>query len=156
VDRWSLARNVRFVSRMAGRPCTDRGGGGAVARVMVVDDEPDVQRLIALVLRLDGHEVVETGRGEDLLALLRRMQPDALVLDADPPGRSGVEVALALVADPVTAGIGVVLTSAAAEITRRDAQVVGAAFVSKPFSPADVRARVADVVTRPGASARPV
>jgi CheY-like chemotaxis protein len=113
-----------------------------VARIVVVDEEADVRQLVALVLRGAGHEVVEVV-WEEALGLLRRERPDAAVLDAGPPGRGGLEIALALARDPATAGIAVVLTSAIAEVTRREADAIGAVFVSKPFAPAELRERVA-------------
>jgi DNA-binding response OmpR family regulator len=130
--------------------------GGAVARIAVVDGEPAVGSLIALVLRGVGHEVVEVTLGEELLALLRREQPDAAVIDAELPGMGGVEVALTLARDPATAGIAVVLTSGVGDVTRRRAETIGAAFVPKPFAPAELRARVAVALARRGAATRPI
>jgi DNA-binding response OmpR family regulator len=126
--------------------------GAVVARVVVVDKEPDVRGLIALVLRKAGHEVVEAAGGDGALALLRRERPDVAVLDAELPEPSGVELALALAADPATAGTAVVLTSSAWEAARRDAAAIGAALVPEPFAPAELRAPVADALARRGAS----
>ena len=69
-----------------------------MARVVVVDNDPDALDLLVLDLRLEGHDVVGTAlRGEDGIELCRALRPDVLVVDYRmPPGPNGVEVVRAL------------------------------------------------------------
>jgi CheY-like chemotaxis protein len=62
-------------------------------RVLVADDNEDAGESLAMLLRLDGHEVQVVNNGTDAVALFDQMQPDAVILDIGMPGLSGYEVA---------------------------------------------------------------
>jgi CheY-like chemotaxis protein len=62
-------------------------------RVLVADDNEDAGESLAMLLRLDGHEVEVANNGTDALALFDRMIPDVVILDIGMPGLSGYEVA---------------------------------------------------------------
>jgi two-component system phosphate regulon response regulator PhoB len=108
-----------------------------MARVLVVDDEPDVLLLCRLNLEQRGHQVLEAPDGDEALDLARREAPDLVVLDLMLPGIDGYQVLQALRADEATSGIPVlVLTAKSLQADReRSRQLGAAAFLTKPFLP---------------------
>ncbi|MBN9327265.1 MAG: response regulator, partial [Cellulomonas sp.] len=114
-------------------------------RVLVVDDEAGIRRVLRAYLEADGFTVAEAGTGTDALAELRRDRPDVVLLDVMLPDVDGLEVLRRIRA---TSGLGVVLVTARAE--EADTLVglaVGADdYVTKAFSPREVVARVKDVL----------
>ena len=61
-------------------------------KILIVDDEPDVAKVLAESVRLQGHEPLVAASGEEGLALLNQKRPDAVFLDIVMPGMSGIEV----------------------------------------------------------------
>jgi CheY-like chemotaxis protein len=116
------------------------------ARVLVADDDPIILRLLEVNLGLEGFTVDTAGRGEDAIRQAQEVHPDVIILDVMMPGMSGYEVAEQLRQDPDTSGIPVVFLSARAqEEDRKRGEALGvAAYVTKPFDPAEL----VDVVRR--------
>jgi CheY-like chemotaxis protein len=108
-----------------------------MARVLVVDDEPDVLLLCRLNLQQRGHELLEASGGGRALELARERHPDVIVLDLMMPGITGYDVLEALQADDATSGIPVlVLTAKSLRADRERSHGMGAAaFLTKPFLP---------------------
>jgi two-component system, OmpR family, alkaline phosphatase synthesis response regulator PhoP len=108
-----------------------------MARVLVVDDEPDVLLLCRLNLEQRGHEVVEAPNGDAALELVRSAAPDLVVLDLMLPGIDGYQVLQALRAGDETSRVPVlVLTAKSLQADReRSRQLGAAAFLTKPFLP---------------------
>ena len=117
---------------------------GPVPRVLVVDDQPPNIHLLAKVLA-DGHQVLAATGGAEALAICRSPQPpDLVLLDVVMPELDGYEVCRRLKADGATAGIPVIFVTARDSAEDEEAGfAVGAMdYISKPFNPAIVRARV--------------
>lgn len=108
-----------------------------MARVLVVDDEPDVLLLCRVNLQHAGHDVLEAGDGEHGVALAVNELPDAIVLDLMLPAMDGYGVLAALRSDERTRAIPVlVLTAKAQREDRVRCWEEGAAeYMTKPFSP---------------------
>jgi two-component system, OmpR family, alkaline phosphatase synthesis response regulator PhoP len=108
-----------------------------MARVLVVDDEPDVLLLCRLNLEQRGHEVLEAPNGDKALELARERAPELIVLDLMLPGMDGYQVLRTVRADERTSGIPVlVLTAKSLQADReRSRQLGAAAFLTKPFLP---------------------
>ncbi len=107
-----------------------------MARILVVDDEIDIVRMVAKVLGARGHQV-EAGRdGVEAVMRIRRAPPDLVLVDAGLPGVDGVEVCRRIKADPATRAVPVIMLTAA-EITLADVaneSGLGAdGWVIKPF-----------------------
>jgi CheY-like chemotaxis protein len=119
-----------------------------MARVLVVDDEPDVLLLCRLNLEQRGHQVLEAPNGDEALDLAREGTPDLVVLDLMLPGIDGYQVLQALRADGRTSGIPVlVLTAKSLQADReRSRQLGAAAFVTKPFLPDELCDKVDEVL----------
>ncbi len=116
------------------------------SRVLVVDDEPTVREVVAEYLRRDGYEVCELDRGDTVQQTVERFQPDLVVLDIMLPGANGLDLLRA----GRTGGVPVILLTARSEETDR---VLGLEFgaddyVTKPFSPRELVARVRTVLRR--------
>jgi CheY-like chemotaxis protein len=116
-----------------------------MARVLVIDDEPDVVRLIVKVLSGRGHIVQVARDGASALSRVKHEPPDVILLDSDLPKIDGAEVCRRLKADSTTSEIPIVLmTSAYIDIYDVDAEGGPDAFVVRPF----VREVLANVVER--------
>ena len=111
-----------------------------MARVLVVDDEPDVLLLCRLNLEQHGHEVFEAGNGEEALRVVRERRPDLIVLDLMLPGVDGYGVLEALRSEGSTPGVKVLVLSAKSLQADRDRsrQLGAEAFLTKPFLPDDL------------------
>ena len=120
-----------------------------IGTVLVVDDEPKLRGLVRLYLEREGYTVLDTDRGGTAIELVQRLQPDLVVLDLGLPDLPGEEVfrTLRLNSDvPV-----VMLTARASEGDRVAGLRLGADdYVTKPFSPRELVARVDAVLRRVG------
>ncbi|MGH2691364.1 MAG: response regulator transcription factor [Actinomycetota bacterium] len=110
------------------------------ARILVVDDDPVILRLIEVNLDLEGFEVLIADRGEDAISKARSSAPDLIILDLMMPEMSGWEIAERLQQDDKTNGIPLVFLSARTqdEDRRRGEELGVAGYVTKPFDPADL------------------
>jgi len=116
-------------------------------RVLVVDDDTKIVELVKLYLQRDGHHVVTCGDGSEALRLARESRPDLIVLDIMLPGMDGLTVCRTLRAEsPVPI---ILLTARVSESDRLAGLDLGADdYVTKPFSPRELAARVRAVLRR--------
>ena len=121
-------------------------------RILVVEDDRDIADLIRLYLQRAGHSVSLVASGQEALAAVRRAPPDLVVLDLMLPGLDGFGVCKALRADAATAAIPIIMVTARADETDRVAGLeLGADdYVTKPFSPRELTARVKALLRRAG------
>jgi phosphate regulon transcriptional regulator PhoB len=120
------------------------------ARILVVDDEPDLLELVRVNLAQAGFTVETAASGSDALAALRRAPPDAMILDLMLPDISGTELCARVRADQrLTALPIIMLTAKSEEIDRVVGLELGADdYVTKPFSPRELALRVRAVLRR--------
>jgi phosphate regulon transcriptional regulator PhoB len=118
--------------------------------ILVVEDEPDIRELVRYNLDQAGFAVVEAGDGETALNLARSERPALVLLDLMLPESDGLEVCKILRSRPETAQIPVVmLTARATEVDRILGLELGADdYVTKPFSPRELVARIRAVLRR--------
>ena len=118
--------------------------------VLVVEDEEPVQKLLAYNLRAAGFDVVQAYDGEEAIALLAENQPDLVLLDWMLPQLSGIELCRRWRRRSETAQLPIImLTARGEERDRLRGLDTGADdFISKPFSPAELIARVRAVLRR--------
>ncbi len=121
-----------------------------MARILVIEDERDLQEILAYNLRQAGHEVLQATRGKDGVATARRERPDLVILDLMLPDMPGTEVCKELQQHPLTRGTPVMmLTAKGEEVDRIVGFEVGAAdYVVKPFSMRELLLRVTAVLGR--------
>lgn len=113
-----------------------------MARILVVDDEPDVRMYVERALRLEGHEVVSTFDGFMALSALREASYDLLLTDIAMPGMDGITLSLQAERDYPTMKI-LLMTGYAHERQRaHNLDVLVHEVMSKPFDIETLRARV--------------
>jgi CheY-like chemotaxis protein len=121
-----------------------------VPRVLVVDDDPQVLKLLRLNFELEGYDVVSATDGADALEAIESRKPDVLVCDVMMPGVDGIEVVRRLRDERRTASLPIVLLSAKA--LRGDAEAGLAAganeYVTKPFDPSELVEIVAGLLAK--------
>ena len=122
----------------------------AKAHILVVEDEEDIQELVAYNLGREGYQVTAVGSGEDLAKKIRSTVPDLIVLDLMLPGMDGLDVCKLVKGEPKTRHVPIVMLTAKGE----EADIVAGLelgaddYVTKPFSPKVLIARVRAVLRR--------
>jgi len=120
------------------------------ATILVVEDEPQVQELVAVNLEHAGHRVRRAASAEEAEAAIRDELPDVVILDWMLPGESGVALARRLRAQERTQGLPILmLTARAMEHDKISGLEAGADdYLTKPFSPKELAARIKAVLRR--------
>jgi DNA-binding response OmpR family regulator len=123
--------------------------------ILVVDDEENIADLVELYLRQEGFRVLKAGTGEDGLAAAKRERPRLVVLDVGLPGIDGLEVCRRLRSDHASGTVPVIfLTARDSEIDRiLGLEMGGDDYLTKPFSPRELVARVKAILRRSEAAA---
>lgn len=120
------------------------------SKILVIEDESDILEVIQYNLEREGHRVIACRNGEQGLSRIRTDNPDLVILDLMLPGMDGVEVCRQVKSDPVTRAIPVIMVTAKGE----ESDIVlglgiGADdYITKPFSPRELVARVKVVLRR--------
>lgn len=106
-------------------------------KILTVDDQGDIRRLIRMTLEFDGHQVVEAMNADEGLQMARSEKPDLILLDLHMPHVNGIELFQRLSRDAQLSGIPVILlTGSNCADLRRQGQDAGArVFLTKPFNP---------------------
>ena len=122
--------------------------------VLIVDDEAPIREMIAVALEMAGFECLEAANSQEALAHIVDRQPDLLLLDWMLPGSTGIELARRLKRDELTAAIPIImLTAKGEEDNKIQGLEVGADdYITKPFSPRELVARLKAVLRRAGAT----
>jgi two-component system, OmpR family, alkaline phosphatase synthesis response regulator PhoP len=128
-----------------------------MATVLVIDDEKDLIELVRYNLERDGFDVMTAADGRTGLNLAIRHKPDLVILDVMMPGMDGMEVCRQLRSDERTQRLPIILlTARAAESDRVDGLEMGADdYVTKPFSPRELGARVRAILRRTNPQEQP-
>lgn len=118
--------------------------------ILVVEDEPAIQELIAANLKLAGYSVLRAEDGEQAIALVRDEVPDLILLDWMLPGVSGVQLAKRFRSDERTRDVPIIMLTARSEEMDKVAGLEAGAddYVTKPFSPKELMARIQAVLRR--------
>jgi DNA-binding response OmpR family regulator len=121
------------------------------ARLVIADDSATILALVALAVKKDGYEPATAANGTEALEVIREHRPELVILDALMPGMSGYEVCRALRGDVDAPRPHVMmLTAGGREADKALADEVGVdEFVTKPFSPSALRARVREILGEP-------
>ena len=116
----------------------------AKQRVLVVDDDKEVARLMRAYLEQAGFDVLVANNGETAVHTLRREKPDLLLLDLMLPDRDGYDITRLVRADPVLAGTPIIMLTARVDVTDKIVGLEMGAddYVTKPYNPREVVARV--------------
>jgi DNA-binding response OmpR family regulator len=125
-----------------------------MSQILVVEDDPDIAQLIGHYLEKAGHTVEVLSSGKAVIPTVRRHPPDLVVLDLMLPELDGLMICQAMRTDPQTAAIPIIMVTARGdEADRITGLELGADdYVTKPFSPKELAARVTALLRR---TARP-
>ena len=132
-----------------------------MAQILVVEDDHDIAALVAHYLEKAGHEVDRLSTGNEVMAHLRARNADLVILDVMLPGIDGLMVCRAMRSDDATAAIPIIMLTARGDEADRVAgfELGADDYVTKPFSPKELVARVAARLRRtstaPGGVAGP-
>jgi two-component system phosphate regulon response regulator PhoB len=130
------------------------------ANILLVEDEPAIQELIAANLTRSGHHVVRASDAETAQRLLRDALPDLVLLDWMLPGMSGIELARRLRSEERTRFIPIIMLTARGEEQDKvlGLEIGADDYITKPFSPRELVARIKAVLRRrsPQATEDPV
>jgi len=119
----------------------------SAGRILIVDDEPRIRRVMRTTLTAEGYEVDDAKTGEEALEKLREFRPDLVLLDINMPGMGGLATCRTIRADTNVAII--MLTVRNAEADKVEALDAGADdFVTKPFSTPELLARIRAALRR--------
>jgi two-component system phosphate regulon response regulator OmpR len=119
----------------------------SLAKILIVDDDADVRRMLAEYLGGHGYAVTAVGDGRAMNAQLQRELPDLVLLDLGLPGDDGITLARQLRAHH---NVGIIMVTASSEpVDRIVGLEVGADdYIAKPFDPRELRARIKSVLRR--------
>ena len=126
-------------------------------RILVVDDDRQIVRLVQSYLQQSGFSVLTAYDGEEALHAIRREKPDLIVLDLMLPKRDGLEITRILRGDQTLAGIPILMLTARVEdLDKLLGLELGADdYLTKPFNPSEVVARVRAILRRAGGALKP-
>jgi two-component system, OmpR family, alkaline phosphatase synthesis response regulator PhoP len=130
---------------------------GAMARILVVDDDKQIVRLVRSYLEQAGHDVLVAYDGQTALQAIRRERPELVVLDLMLPDKDGWEITRVVRTDQALAGTPIIMLTARVEDPDK---IVGLElgaddYITKPFNPREVVARVRAVLRRAGGGSAP-
>jgi len=118
-------------------------------QILVVDDEPFILRTLTFVLKKEGYDIATAVNGEEAVAQIRALQPPLVFVDAMMPKKDGYQVSQEVRADAALEHQPyiIMLTARGQEADREKAERVGInEFMTKPFSPSKVVARVREIL----------
>lgn len=119
-------------------------------RILVVDDDVDTLRLVGLMLKRQGYEILAASNGTKAVALAQKEQPDLILLDVMMPDMDGFEVARRLRSDPTTEDIPIIMFTAKTQIDDKVTGFESGAddYLTKPTHPAELIAHVRALLNR--------
>jgi len=120
------------------------------AKILLVEDEPAIQELLAFNIKQCGYEAIQAIDATAALAQVNQQLPDLILLDWMLPGVSGVDLAKRWRADPRTRNIPIIMLTARTEERDKIAGLESGAddYITKPFSPRELMARIRAVLRR--------
>jgi len=122
--------------------------------ILIVDDEAPISEMIAVAMEMAGYDCQEAENAQQAHAMIVDRKPDLILPDWMLPGTSGIELARRLKRDELTDGIPIImLTAKGEEDNKIQGLEVGADdYITKPFSPRELVARLKAVLRRAGAA----
>jgi DNA-binding response OmpR family regulator len=119
-------------------------------KILIVDDDPLLLRLVGYILEKEGYEIVTAMDGQEALKKVETENPDLVLLDVMLPGINGIEVCRQLRSQPATAALPIVMLSARSKVSDRLAGLEAGAneYIAKPFDASEMAACIAALLDR--------
>jgi two-component system phosphate regulon response regulator PhoB len=126
-------------------------------KILIVEDEEAIREMLAFALTRAGYEYVEAADAEEAQAHLEERLPDLILLDWMLPGLSGMDYARRLKREPLTRQVPIIMLTAKTEEADKVKGLEGGVddYVTKPFSPRELMARIKAVLRRTAPQATP-
>jgi DNA-binding response OmpR family regulator len=126
----------------------DEQAQSPAGRILVVDDEPHIRRVLESMLGREGFDVVLASGGAEGLQAIASGRIDLVILDLIMPGATGLEVLAKIRTDPENSDTPVIILTAKGQDADREAAFAGGAddFLTKPFSPKKLVARIREIL----------
>lgn len=118
-------------------------------KILIVDDQFEIRRLIEVTLRVDDYEILQAENGEQAVEMARSKKPDLILMDIMMPGPiDGIEATRIIKNDPETKECAIVmLTAKGQQVDREKGEEVGAdGYFVKPFDPLELIKKVEEVL----------
>ena len=124
------------------------------AKILLVDDEPQLVKVIKMRLEGAGYSVLVARTGEEALKQVKEGNPDLIILDVRMPRMTGYEACRQLKDNPATSGIPIVFLSAKGQETEIEQGLASGAveYIVKPFAPDELTSQVREILRRIEAS----
>lgn len=121
-----------------------------MAHILVAEDERDIRELIKFTLTFAGHKITEAANGEEAVKLAKEVLPDLILTDVRMPKMTGYEACKAIKMEETTKHIPVVILSAKGQDEEIDQGRESGAndYILKPFDPAKLQSRVAEILEK--------
>jgi CheY-like chemotaxis protein len=116
--------------------------------VLVADDSRTILAMVSSRLERAGYEVVGVSNGGDALSVAQQRLPALVILDVEMPEMNGLEVTRRLRANEATREIPIVLLTAHTQAEEAGHAAGATAYITKPFSPQELEARIEDILGR--------
>jgi DNA-binding response OmpR family regulator len=119
-------------------------------KILIVEDDPDARKVLSLILKLDGFEVVTAHDGAEAVRLMTAEPPGAVLLDVMMPGLDGYEVCRWIRANPGTAHVPVIMLSGKNDPdSLAQGKAAGAdEYLAKPIKPSTLTKQIHAIITR--------
>jgi DNA-binding response OmpR family regulator len=116
--------------------------------ILVADDEPFILRALTFVLNREGYTTISARDGDEAVAMIRESRPALVFLDVMMPRKNGFDVCREIKSDPLTSDVHIILLTAKGQESDRALGLAAGAdeYMTKPFSPSAVLARVRDIL----------
>ena len=113
-------------------------------KILVIEDEPHISRLVAFILEKNGFEVLQAFVGQEGLEMAKREKPHLIILDVMMPNMDGFEVARILTSTKETKNIPIIMLSSAAQFKDKMKGIESGAvdYITKPFDKEELIAKV--------------
>lgn len=129
-----------------------------VHKVLVAEDDLDIQKVIRMSLRHGGvSDVVLTGDGRECLAAVNRVRPDLILLDVSMPHLDGYQTCVLLKSNPETQSIPVIFLTAKVQVQEAELGMKSGAlgYLNKPFDPLTLHEQILAILTKGGGLGNP-
>lgn len=120
-----------------------------MAKILIAEDEPDIQALLALILRHSGHEVIAAGDGQAVQDLALKEKPDLIILDVQMPKVNGYDACKLIKAQPALQAIPILFLTVRGDQHEKQIGLAAgaAAYLVKPFASAELVRCVSEVLS---------
>ena len=130
----------------------------SVHKVLVAEDDPDIQKVIRMSLKFGGvDDVILAGDGRECLAIANRIRPDLILLDVSMPNLDGYQTCIMLKANPETQTIPVIFLTAKVQMHEAEIGMKSGAlgYLNKPFDPLTLHEQISAILAKGAALGNP-